>query len=211
MASTPKPFGFSPCVSSPRFAHPPGHDTHAGHDTHGGDTTPHLGHDKHAGHDPARTTARIGVLTVFAFSSENWSRPEDEVAGLMDLSDALAALNVARYAAWQPQATPANSKPAVLAFDGDVYDGLQAKGLAQLIVTMTEKKATVATISGYHSAAGTLTQNQELAKQRAFTVRDALLAAGIAESRVTLAKPQQTSGNVSGEDPSSRRVEVTVQ
>lgn len=27
----------------------------------------------------------IGVLTVFAFSSENWSRPQDEVAGLMDL------------------------------------------------------------------------------------------------------------------------------
>ena len=25
------------------------------------------------------------VLTVFAFSSENWSRPEDEVSGLMDL------------------------------------------------------------------------------------------------------------------------------
>ncbi|MFM2111532.1 MAG: di-trans,poly-cis-decaprenylcistransferase [Pseudomonadota bacterium] len=27
----------------------------------------------------------IGVLTVFAFSSENWSRPEEEVGGLMDL------------------------------------------------------------------------------------------------------------------------------
>ena len=27
----------------------------------------------------------IPVLTVFAFSSENWSRPADEVAGLMDL------------------------------------------------------------------------------------------------------------------------------
>lgn len=27
----------------------------------------------------------IGVLTVFAFSSENWSRPADEVSGLMDL------------------------------------------------------------------------------------------------------------------------------
>jgi cytoplasmic iron level regulating protein YaaA (DUF328/UPF0246 family) len=52
-----------------------------------------------------------------------------EVASLMDLSDALAALNVARYAAWQPVATPANSKPAVLAFDGDVYDGLAAKTL----------------------------------------------------------------------------------
>ncbi|TAH12406.1 MAG: di-trans,poly-cis-decaprenylcistransferase [Curvibacter sp.] len=28
---------------------------------------------------------KIAVLTVFAFSSENWSRPEDEVSGLMDL------------------------------------------------------------------------------------------------------------------------------
>jgi len=52
-----------------------------------------------------------------------------QVASLMALSDKLAALNVARYAAWQPEATPANSKPAVLAFDGDVYDGLDAKTL----------------------------------------------------------------------------------
>ncbi|MCB2000075.1 MAG: di-trans,poly-cis-decaprenylcistransferase, partial [Rhodoferax sp.] len=27
----------------------------------------------------------IAVLTVFAFSSENWNRPQDEVSGLMDL------------------------------------------------------------------------------------------------------------------------------
>lgn len=27
----------------------------------------------------------IGVLTVFAFSSENWKRPQDEVSGLMEL------------------------------------------------------------------------------------------------------------------------------
>jgi undecaprenyl diphosphate synthase len=27
----------------------------------------------------------VGVLTVFAFSSENWNRPPDEVSGLMDL------------------------------------------------------------------------------------------------------------------------------
>lgn len=52
-----------------------------------------------------------------------------EVAALMDLSDPLAALNVARYGAWQAQATPANSKPALLAFAGDVYDGLAAASL----------------------------------------------------------------------------------
>lgn len=34
----------------------------------------------------------VGVLTVFAFSSENWNRPKDEVSGLMDL----LALAIAR-------------------------------------------------------------------------------------------------------------------
>lgn len=52
-----------------------------------------------------------------------------QVAGLMDLSDALAALNVGRYHAWQPVPTPQNSKPAVLAFAGDVYEGLDATTL----------------------------------------------------------------------------------
>ena len=52
-----------------------------------------------------------------------------QVAALMDLSDNLATLNAERYAAWQPTATPTNSKPAVLAFNGDVYDGLDAKTL----------------------------------------------------------------------------------
>ncbi len=51
------------------------------------------------------------------------------VAELMDLSDALAALNVARYAAWKPRASAKNAKQAILAFNGDVYDGLDAKTL----------------------------------------------------------------------------------
>jgi len=53
-----------------------------------------------------------------------------QVAGLMDLSDKLAALNVARYAAWTPEHTDSNARQAVLAFNGDVYDGLQAATLA---------------------------------------------------------------------------------
>ena len=52
-----------------------------------------------------------------------------QVAQLMDLSDALAALNVARYQGWSPRFTARNSKQAVLAFNGDVYDGLSAKTL----------------------------------------------------------------------------------
>jgi len=52
-----------------------------------------------------------------------------QIAELMDLSDNLAGLNVARYEAWRPKFTAKNSKQAVLAFNGDVYDGLDAKSL----------------------------------------------------------------------------------
>ena len=54
--------------------------------------------------------------------------PQD-LASLMGISDKLAALNVGRYAAWQRKATAANARQAVLAFNGDVYDGLDAKTL----------------------------------------------------------------------------------
>ncbi len=52
-----------------------------------------------------------------------------QIAELMDLSDQLAGLNVARYQAWSPKFTAKNSRQAVLAFNGDVYDGLDAKSL----------------------------------------------------------------------------------
>ncbi|HWI81600.1 peroxide stress protein YaaA [Ramlibacter sp.] len=52
-----------------------------------------------------------------------------QVAQLMDLSDPLAALNVARYQAWSPRFTARNSRQAVLAFNGDVYAGLAARTL----------------------------------------------------------------------------------
>ena len=49
----------------------------------------------------------------------------------MELSDNLSTLNVERYAAWAPehQIDGRDCKPAVLAFDGDVYDGLEARTL----------------------------------------------------------------------------------
>jgi cytoplasmic iron level regulating protein YaaA (DUF328/UPF0246 family) len=49
-----------------------------------------------------------------------------DIASLMSLSDRLAGLNVARYAQWQPVSTVDNARPAALAFNGDVYEGLQA-------------------------------------------------------------------------------------
>ena len=53
-----------------------------------------------------------------------------QIAELMDLSDNLAGLNAARYEAWAPEFTPHNSRQAALAFNGDVYEGLDAKTLS---------------------------------------------------------------------------------
>jgi len=52
------------------------------------------------------------------------------IAALMSISSDLANLNVQRYAHWSPEFTDTNSKPAALAFDGDVYGGLAATTLA---------------------------------------------------------------------------------
>ncbi|MFA7438694.1 peroxide stress protein YaaA [Castellaniella sp.] len=51
------------------------------------------------------------------------------LARLMKLSDALAELNAQRYAGWVRQPDLQHARQAVLAFDGDVYAGLQAHTL----------------------------------------------------------------------------------
>ncbi|RRJ85399.1 peroxide stress protein YaaA [Aestuariirhabdus litorea] len=55
----------------------------------------------------------------------------DAVSQLMKISDKLAALNVARFASWHQPFTPDNAKQAVLAFQGDVYTGLDAETLSE--------------------------------------------------------------------------------
>lgn len=54
-----------------------------------------------------------------------------ELASLMSISDTLAGLNAARYAAWSPRFTAANARQALFAFNGDVYEGLQAHSLGE--------------------------------------------------------------------------------
>jgi cytoplasmic iron level regulating protein YaaA (DUF328/UPF0246 family) len=52
-----------------------------------------------------------------------------QLAELMDLSEALAKLNVQRYKDWTPSPSQEQARPAMLAFNGDVYEGLDAKSL----------------------------------------------------------------------------------
>ncbi len=50
----------------------------------------------------------------------------DELASMMHISSSLAELNFTRFQDWQRPFTPDNARPALLAFDGDVYAGMDA-------------------------------------------------------------------------------------
>jgi hypothetical protein len=52
-----------------------------------------------------------------------------DLSALMGISDALAVLNAGRFSSWHTPFTPDNAKQAVLAFMGDVYEGLDAASL----------------------------------------------------------------------------------
>jgi len=52
-----------------------------------------------------------------------------DLSSLMGISDKLAGLNAARFGEWSQPFSPENARPAVLAFNGDVYTGLDAASL----------------------------------------------------------------------------------
>jgi cytoplasmic iron level regulating protein YaaA (DUF328/UPF0246 family) len=73
-----------------------------------------------------------------------------QVANLMGLSDQLAALNVGRYRDWSKKFTVENSKPAIYAFDGDVYDGFDVKTLNAKAVDFAQDHIRI--LSGLYGA-----------------------------------------------------------
>lgn len=107
-------------------------------------------------------------------------------------------------------AAPAGSATVFFAVGSSVLTDDAAKKLDAVLQGLAGNTASKAVISGFHSASGDLKQNQELAKQRAFAVRDLLKARGIGGDRVLLEKPQSAEANLSGEDPQARRVDVAV-
>lgn len=72
-----------------------------------------------------------------------------ELAALADISDELAALNAQRWAEFSLPFTPRNARPAVLAFDGDVYRGMDVR---KRFTTRdyTEAQKTVRILSGLY-------------------------------------------------------------
>jgi cytoplasmic iron level regulating protein YaaA (DUF328/UPF0246 family) len=54
-----------------------------------------------------------------------------DISSLMGISDKLAGLNAARFGEWATPFTQDNARQAILAFNGDVYTGLDAKSFSE--------------------------------------------------------------------------------
>jgi K(+)-stimulated pyrophosphate-energized sodium pump len=120
----------------------------------------------------------------------------------------------------QLAAAQAAADAASIKVDGGVVKFFFASGKTELAAGATEALADIAKgvaggkkaiVSGYADATGDAAKNAELAKVRAFAVRDALKAAGVAEDKIELKKPETVTANATGSSADARRVEVALQ
>jgi cytoplasmic iron level regulating protein YaaA (DUF328/UPF0246 family) len=104
-----------------------------------------------------KTPIKVKTPTLPEFVSESAKLIADlkklapqDLSKLMGLSDQLAVLNVGRYRDWSKKFTEANSKPAIYAFDGDVYDGFDVKTLDAKTVAFAQEHIRI--LSGLYGA-----------------------------------------------------------
>lgn len=68
---------------------------------------------------------------------------KSDLMSMMSISAKLAELNVERNLRWETPFTPENAKQAILAFDGDVYDGLNATSFSEAEFEVAQQKVRI--------------------------------------------------------------------
>jgi outer membrane protein OmpA-like peptidoglycan-associated protein len=125
-----------------------------------------------------------------------------------------AAVEPAQPAPVEPAAADtspvAGAPTATLYFDVGSADlpADSTGGLEPVVAYLKANPSTTAVVSGYHDPSGDAAVNEELARNRALSVQNALEGAGVEAARINLEKPVVTTGAGSPDD--ARRVEVTV-
>lgn len=155
----------------------------------------------------------VEIAAVVTFERNNWGNAVGDMIQPSDIRAArggatLAAAPAPAKAVPTEAAGAASALPAKLYFEvgkatlpADAMDTVKA--VADLLAAKQQAKID---ITGYTDKTGSLDKNLELAKERAKAVRDALKAAGVAEDRINMKKPETVTGG--GNDKEARRVEI---
>ena len=104
------------------------------------------------------------------------------------------------------------SLPAKVYFDvGAAAVGADGSKTIAAVAEMIRKDNLKVTVTGYTDKTGDMAKNEELAKNRAAAVRDALKASGVAEASVEMKPPLFVEAGAGGSDAEARRVEISKQ
>ena len=166
------------------------------------------------GKGAAPTTAVAGASTGVAGGAAPGAVGTASADGAAGTATGVAAAGGAAPASTADMTTAAADGPSIRVENG-VVKFYFASGSADLAPGAADALGDVvkgvaagqtAVISGYHDTTGDPAQNEELAKQRALAVRDALKALGIGDDKLDLKKPEATTAT--GSNAEARRVEV---
>lgn len=169
------------------------------------------------GKGAAPTTAVAGASTGVAGGAAPGAVGTASADGAAGTATGVAAAGGAAPASTADMTTAAADGPSIRVENG-VVKFYFASGSADLAPGAADALGDVvkgvaagqtAVISGYHDTTGDPAQNEELAKQRALVVRDALKALGIGDDKLDLKKPEATTAT--GSNAEARRVEVSLQ
>jgi cytochrome c oxidase subunit 2 len=129
--------------------------------------------------------------------------------GTVQFASAGGAVTAAPSAAAAPAAAVQGLPVQVLFATGkSTLDAAAQKEIAKAVALLKAAPGAKVALSGYVDSTGSAAKNAELAKQRAFAVRDALTKGGIAADRIDLRKPSQIDAGSGAAAAQARRVDI---
>jgi K(+)-stimulated pyrophosphate-energized sodium pump len=159
------------------------------------------------------------LLAIMTFMGYGPGGSVCKPAAVAEVAAPVAAA-VAPTPAPAPAPAPVVTAPAVVAASSipaaKVYFDLDKTALPKDVdATLAEVQAYLkanadakAKIAGFHDPSGNKAHNEDLAKNRAKAVKTEFTKLGVAEDRLVMEKPMETTGT--GDAKEARRVEVTV-
>ena len=154
------------------------------------------------------------LAAVATYIKNTWSNKTGKVIQPAEVAEVRAGKTPASFAASTaaaPAAAPAAEGlplPVLFATGKSTLDGEAQKVLGKAVAILKAKPDAKIALSGYVDSSGSAAKNAELAKQRAFAVRDALTKGGIPAGRIDLRKPSQIDAGSGADAARARRVDI---
>jgi cytochrome c oxidase subunit II len=156
------------------------------------------------------------LAAVATYTKNTWSNKTGKAVQPSDVAEVRAGKTPPSFAASSAAAPAQAAAPAaeglplsvLFATGKSALDGEAQKVLGKAVAMLKAKPDAKIALSGYVDSSGNAAKNAELAKQRAFAVRNALTKSGIPAERIELRKPAQVDAGSGADATRARRVDI---